>query len=182
MTWVGPPPVQLNEAMRLASAGQPWVIRLENTRSRRAFWEVRGSAPHYRVVLRWGRIGSAGQTKLIPFRDVAKKVSQKLAGDYEYHRATNGTVPVAAQPAAQRVHTLRDRLGNTTMRPTTMEQVWERIGSGGWVRQQPDADYTGIFKGCTALSLWMARDGRWWVVVAYGDEYVLGVVAEHGAG
>jgi predicted DNA-binding WGR domain protein len=177
-------PVRLNEALRLASEGGPWLLLLHTCpgaltktgAQRSAFWRVEGKGRA--ALLVHGRRGTTGQRRRIAFSDVSRKVSEKLAGDYVYADDTSTATPLAAQSPSQRVQTLRDRLGLTTMRPTTMTQVWERIGAEGWTRQRVDADYSDIFRGCRALTLWQTRSGDWWVVVVYpgpgGDEWVWG--------
>lgn len=171
----------LQQMAHLARDGQPWRVYLEHTgmkrgKRRSAFYEATGTG-RGSVRLRWGRIGTTGQTQSVGYAEALKRLGDKLGGGYQY-AGTTATAPAAApvqqQPPAQRVHTMRDALGNTTMRPTTMQRLMDLMAREGLTRLPLDADYSDLFPRSTGISLLEARSGKLYAVVKYGDEIVVG--------
>jgi hypothetical protein len=178
------PACRVEAVPTLSRDGKPWRVYLENTTqrlasggTRSAYYEATGTG-RGDVRVRYGRIGSAGTVKVYSYSRALVKLHEKHGGHYCHTGgcADPGTVPVQAMPRSRRVQALRDRLGATTMRPTTQQQLLERAGAVGLSPMHVDADYRDVFKGCDAVSVLQARDGTIMVVVRYGSELVWGAV------
>jgi predicted DNA-binding WGR domain protein len=105
------PLVNANVARQLQRAGKPWCIRLEyigpnenNVGGRSSkYYEVRGDG-NWTSTVRYGKIGSRGQTREWSFAKCMEKVHEKRMGGskgntpYRYAPGTATTMPQATAP------------------------------------------------------------------------------------
>ena len=171
----------LNEARALHAKGEPWRVRLVNDSTRHAFYEVTGTGDGNALV-RYGGIGQRGRTCNMHGDKALGKLSQKLRADYRYmssaHYPSN---PERTPPPPRTLRSLHERIGSTTMRPCTRDDLMDKAaaceltpaGIDPTTAQQwhPRADSVTILSGnaghLRGLLLIVARHGEsltWGVV------------------
>jgi hypothetical protein len=187
-------PTTIPAARRLARQGKPWRVYLTNTTSRHAFYEASGVGQG-QARIRYGSINSRGQSRTVSHADAIAKLSSKLAASYDYSAATDArpappprtidgsstissTDALAAsnlQPTPLR--SLQDRLGSTTMRRCTHDDLMLKAAQDGLQPLPLQDDLRSLYPRCDAVSVLQSRRGDLLVVVRYGAELTWGAVA-----
>jgi hypothetical protein len=175
----------LDEARRLNREGKPWHVRLENRTSRHAFYEAR-SAGDGVAFFGFGRIGTHGRWDDAEADKVLRKMRDKLAGDYRV-AALGGAAPAPA-PAptptpARPLRSLRERVGSTTMKPCTRDDLMDKAVTCGLEPASVDAEQArGWHPRADAVTVLRGSAGhlrgRLLVVVRHGESLTWGVIPE----
>lgn len=149
------------------NSNHQWVIRLENVISRNAFYEASGTG-RGAVIIRWGRMGSHGQSIRYSYHEAIIKLGKKLAGGYDYA----GSARSADRQVA--VRTIREAMAQTTMYPITQMGLLELSAKQQMSRMEYSEDYTDVFKKADRITLMRSLRGVVWVVVRYGNDLICG--------
>jgi len=94
------PTVSIRVARQLFNQNKPFVVRLENTTSRNAFWLIRFDPKRAgsHVDIHYGRIGSKGTRMSKPWSYAYDKANDKLSKDYRYAGNTQHKFPGPTHP------------------------------------------------------------------------------------
>ena len=168
----------------------PWRVRLEyvgdNPKNKsgfsRKYWQVTaptGWTPGDPVEIRYGALGSRGQTQTKPLNDALARARKKLSKRtmaYWYDPQTGQTQSVTKRAVAatkKAVTTARrsfkERLLAATQVPLDREAILDVSALHGWTRADVGVDLADFIERATQVNVYIDRASQWWAVVKWPD-------------